>query len=904
MNEIDQIINYLRLNRVADEIKQSNIEEGFVSLQILDNFGINTDFVKVPIAEFEDFSGYIRLVTTFHMYEPKEIFLKVTNTSGGHDNINYYIKSQSNPTVLFTNIITGLVENILENELISINVEDYKANQFFYSVAINKIVIKPNLLDEIVITDYSIIYNPDNISYISNGEYEFNYKDHSGCKATLTSKLLQTLSFNPDMAFRQRLIEFEKQLKKGRVSLIPNIYIRSSKYYIEYPYTSKDLRSFSGDELPALTFEFNFIGCFLEFLNKTIFTQNFNFEDPNGKRTQKFKENYLKIVKEHFLRTLEWGESSYRDALTLMYYIPQFVFETFDVDVMWKLLQKAVEYNTINNRYNLDEEDLILDLIEIIAKVEKKPTLMLNKLLENKVGKDEGMFHRLYRKVNGNNFVRFVELIKAIWIKSEYFIPSDKRYPDQSKYGPFLIPYESEKTLGIYFSNATVSFSENNRLVNVDCKTKEDIIVKRLNIKTGTFYETREKKVEHFTYHPFYPIYIKNLEEQETSIKLDAVVPAFVLKANEDKQFWHNVIKTTEYAVDALTLLSGVGNLYKFRYLAQVAARAETLNFVSKIGRAVATARRVVAGTAATVEITSGSLNALFKLTGFEDTDLGKSLQEYLFWLEILSLSGELTVAIHKGIQKSAKEILTNKDELLKNLKEQGVDDVTKSKILNEISQIANSNAKNSLLDDFMELRAKYFNTSATAFNKLIKESLELNHLGKTELFSLYNKHLKQFPNLANGHNQAIFKIKFFENGKLFDQVEEFSLSGDKIKMFDNFGNPPKFPPNTVNVLNDFEEFETFVTGAYDLFGRSRKFDSEIKFIYNFLKNHAYKADEFIIETSNIFKTCGSCSREFVLLKQLLENQGKKLRIIVKADESIKGTSNLMKKYPELKKMK
>lgn len=208
------------------------------------------------------------------------------------------------------------------------------------------------------------------------------------------------------------------------------------------------------------------------------------------------------------------------------------------------------------------------------------------------------------------------------------------------------------------------------------------------------------------------------------------------------------------------------------------------------------------------------------------------------------------------------------------------------------------------MLNDFIELRAKYFRASSSHFSRLIRESLEINHLGKTELISLYTKHLKQFPNLAKGHNQAIFNIKFFEKGKLFDEIEEFSLSGDKGKMFDNFGNPPTFPPKTVNVLDDFEEFETFVTGAYDLFGRSRKFDSELKFIYNFLKNHAHKADEFIIETQNIFKTCGSCSREFVLLKQLLEQQGKKLRIVVKADNQIEGTKDLFKKYPELKKLK
>ena len=76
------------------------------------------------------------------------------------------------------------------------------------------------------------------------------------------------------------------------------------------------------------------------------------------------------------------------------------------------------------------------------------------------------------------------------------------------------------------------------------------------------------------------------------------------------------------------------------------------------------------------------------------------------------------------------------------------------------------------------------------------------------------------------------------------------------------------------------------------------------KFIYNFLKSHAHKADDFTIETENIFKTCGSCSREFVILKQLLEQQGKKLRIIVKADNEIDGTKALLKKYPELKKVR
>lgn len=135
-------------------------------------------------------------------------------------------------------------------------------------------------------------------------------------------------------------------------------------------------------------------------------------------------------------------------------------------------------------------------------------------------------------------------------------------------------------------------------------------------------------------------------------------------------------------------------------------------------------------------------------------------------------------------------------------------------------------------------------------------------------------------------------------------EVIEFSLSGKKEKLLTAFGEAPSLPENTIDILSDYDNFEAFVKGAGDFNGIPRNYDSEIKYIFNFLKNHIDKAGEFVIETQNIFKTCGSCSREFVLLKQVLEQQGKKLRIVIKADESIKGTSNLMKKYPELKKLK
>lgn len=63
--------------------------------------------------------------------------------------------------------------------------------------------------------------------------------------------------------------------------------------------------------------------------------------------------------------------------------------------------------------------------------------------------------------------------------------------------------------------------------------------------------------------------------------------------------------------------------------------------------------------------------------------------------------------------------------------------------------------------------------------------------------------------------------------------------------------------------------------------------NSEAKFIFNFIRKHLHTADEFIIETKNIYFTCTSCQRELLMLQDYATGLGKKVEIIIHGDESI-----------------
>lgn len=94
---------------------------------------------------------------------------------------------------------------------------------------------------------------------------------------------------------------------------------------------------------------------------------------------------------------------------------------------------------------------------------------------------------------------------------------------------------------------------------------------------------------------------------------------------------------------------------------------------------------------------------------------------------------------------------------------------------------------------------------------------------------------------------------------------------------------------NFINAIKD----ESFLKKVRDIYGRNRKNDSELKFIYNFLSKHMDEGNGISIKMYNIFKPCYSCKREFLMFKEFLENSGKKVDFEMFYDETIKGSKEL-----------
>ena len=398
-------------------------------------------------------------------------------------------------------------------------------------------------------------------------------------------------------------------------------------------------------------------------------------------------------------------------------------------DLIIKLLQ--IIYHKLNHRLKqfFIEKQVAFDKVvkeerkeeKYIGSVENN-TFFINKLLNEKVS-NEILLYRLIKGLDGDQFKRFVYFVWSIWKVSYYNVLDPKvvkAIEDAVKHKkntngktsqitdikqaviPTILDYRSGKILGFHADNASVNWEGKapniNVVVNTKVGTKEVPKITNIGEEKPRYRETGATKIIDFyekiphNYHPFAPVVLINsdnpkfiLKDDDNSNQLFTVLPAFILYANKEAAYWENIITGGEYLIDIITTISGVGNILKAGRLFKILKNGRTLVFRTKnVTKAIGVAKAA----AGAIEVTSGTVNALLKLTGANDTELGRSISKYLFYLEMAALTGEITVALRSKLQKTAREIIDNPkfEKSLDDLAKKGeVDERLKTRIIGEI---------------------------------------------------------------------------------------------------------------------------------------------------------------------------------------------------------------------------
>ncbi|MGE6394576.1 hypothetical protein [Chryseobacterium scophthalmum] len=773
MSDFKKIVEFFRLNRRLEETNKINSESDKRKLTILEtkeDYEINT----------QDYNGLKLLRDIFQHFAATEVF--VLNNSSGKE---FYVKTN---TGTYFNLATELINtSITSSDMYAVSLEDFPSEIYFYDSVKNCVVFDMVLIKNVQLYPESIRYDPNSDFFEDFSHQEtlsYSYKTHQTWIYDVFNFLLPNNDAEGD-PFAKQVSDSDVYVTQIRIAqiidIIPVIKESMGKYYAYYNLYKQDKRKiipfyenrnhFSNEIIPVITLIFNSLGAFMSYFNDTIFSQTDNL--TIGKR-KTFLNQYYEIVVLPLIRNLESKSSfSYYDALQALYYLPESLFYMLPEGFLWTFFEKAIANDSFTNKPYSKEEDIFLKILKVLASTEKNAVLLIEKLSKNVSDNNPQMLLEFfYERIHGGNFIEFADIINKAWRKTSFVDSSSKTNSKfTSTNGPKHLPYHSEKLAGFFFSNLSASFEDNpndekERFLQFKFDTGKTRKVNKVEPKSGLTYQEDEEIIDYYYYHPFYPVKIKNADEdnqdQETAIKLDAIVPAFMLFANSNQQFWHNVIKSGEYALDIGVIALSSGTLSGL-------AAAEVIS-------ALAVAR----GIGATAAITSSVANLILKLANAEESVLGRSFIEYLFWIEMLSLSGELTLAIRNGLKRSATKLVGKEEDFAK--LEKQLDEVIVEE--NGVRRKLTESEKKKIRDE-LRIKAgmaedidKYIKMSAEEFEEGLQKLLAIKITPENAM-----KYLDQALIYFNHHvvNGIVVQIADRNCVNVVQAVEDFLRTGKII---------------------------------------------------------------------------------------------------------------------------
>jgi hypothetical protein len=768
-----------------------------------------------------DFNKYKRIFHILEDYNAENIYLWETPAER-----KYFVKT---PVSKYCNLLDQTMEIVPDDELTAFP-REFATGSYIYDTEKNRVVILAETLKEVVVFPDIIYYNPEGefLKEVDNDEYQYNYSDDT----TFFAEVIKILFIDAKRLVydSEKKVIFQKAEKSGRMRLIPFMQadIAHKTFILKYPYFQKGYQPTIRlpDEDCAMIMKFTNIGGILSFLNETLFDQGFDLARSENSIRDAFRQQFM----DQIIHTLEDKIKSntrlyYLDVMEILNYLPESIALIIDNEVLWMLVEEGIRRDSLTNKLNIAEENIYIKLLELVLQKEGQENRFIERL--NQKIKDGEKYvtilEYLIDRIQGNNKLVFAGLVNRAWRKTRFVDANIETNPEyKSTNGPKFLPYHSEKIAGFFFSNISADFQDN--------PTHKTERILQLNYETGKYHDVpaanvtgqkSEQIVEHYSYHPFYPVKIKNTDKedtaQETAIKLDAIVPAFMLKINSEEQFWHNVIKSGEYALDIVAIAASYGTLSEL-------AAAEIISSLA-----------IVRGVGAVAGLTSSVANVILKLANAENSELGQAFCEYLFWIEMLSLSGELTVAIRNGLKRSAIKLVGKEDDLAK--LEKQLDEVV----------IEENGGKRKLSEDEKEEVLYELKESTREYSKY------QNNLNALKLKKLALKEWKQLIESKGG------KLRFF------DESEEV-MALQKIEKFDAMFRGTDIPPTIwiprkttdLVLFHESMHFEDFLRRGKDnyLRGATRK-----------LKNGKF------IEVPRRDELIRSYLREKYVLDKILEEQ-------------------------------
>ena len=704
MNDLKILIDYLNPKKHQ---KENSVNEKYLFTQINKEYSEYIGDLQNNDIDSGDLTTRIRYAINVGYGDPLQplpgsFFSTSLYAEFNGDEVNYYFAKDFNGV---TKYIT--IENVLEQETSNPFYQDYSnldlvfiqsGENLYYHVGQKMLYTMSVIPTEIVLAaKRSLHYSPKELGGLVSKDYRLDFVDARGNRVTPQYANGNPIGYQPSAtsSTTERILHLDLNPKIGELYWYPEI-IHDNGITLKYHYhwnlnENQELKK----ESHAIKIYFPQTQSFLAFVNLVYFNNGvspFDYFSTEGGRDQKaeFFVSYVKIINS-LLRSSE----TINEKLTYLYYIPgdffaknQRLFKKMEdpsnllgAQFIWDVIAEALEDDLTN--FSIQKEDIALSLLNTLKTIydnktiesdERKlegNTFILKNLLEKKTSNGNSFFLQLFNKIDGENFASFNELMKSIWRNSSYFDDQNPIYLQKVaqgkekvlKYdGPIALPYKSDKTLGFYHSNVDISWVEKGTSLDTILETGNFEFTGERNSRGAP--EIQEIKYD-YNYHPYQPIYLVDSQSQKTALKLDYVIPAFYLKAVETKKTTANIYTGIEYALDIVTTFSGVGNISKFRHLSKLASKAAKLRSAQKASTYATVIAQIKLGAGA-IEISSGTLNTLLKLTGLKETKFGADLSEFLFWLEMASLSGEAIGVIKDGLRRSASKALNHIDEIRK----------------------------------------------------------------------------------------------------------------------------------------------------------------------------------------------------------------------------------------------